>query len=64
MHNGGRPTGFKAGYSWIHARALTLHDSYPRTLAKFDGEGILLAIAGPAFDVPAGRGVYGPGERT
>jgi hypothetical protein len=37
----------------------------PRTLAKFDGEGrILLVIAGTAFDVTAGRGFYGPGERT
>ena len=60
----GRPTGFKAGYSWMHARTLTLHDSNPRTLAKFDGERILLAIAGTAFDFTAGRGFYGPGERT
>jgi hypothetical protein len=35
----------------------------PRTLAKFDGERILLAIAGTAFDITAGRGFYGPGER-
>jgi hypothetical protein len=56
--------GSKPATHGCNARTLTLHDSYPRTLAKFDGEGILLAIAGTAFDVTAGRGFYGPGERT
>jgi hypothetical protein len=39
----------------------------PRSLAKFsglDGGRILLAIAGTVFDVTAGRGFYGPGERS
>lgn len=63
------PTEFKAGYSWMprtHAPSLLFATYTPRTLEKFnglDGGRILLAIAGTVFDVTAGRGFYGPGER-
>jgi len=64
------PSEFKAGYSWkprTHAPTLLYTTYTPRTLEKFsgrDGGRILLAIAGTVFDVTAGRGFYGPGERS
>ena len=64
------PSEFKAGYSWMprtHAPTLLYTTYTPRTLSKFsgtDGGRILLAIAGTVFDVTAGRGFYGPGERS
>jgi len=63
------PTEFKGGYSWMprtHAPSVLFTMYTPRSLAKFsgiDGGRILLAIAGTVFDVTAGRGFYGPGER-
>ena len=57
-------------YSWmprIHAPSVLFTTYTPRSLAKFsglDGGRILLAIAGTVFDATAGRGFYGPGERS
>ena len=52
-----------------HAPSVLFTTYTPRTLSKFSGHGhdggrILLAIAGTVFDVTAGRGFYGPGERS
>jgi hypothetical protein len=64
------PTEFKGGYSWMprtHAPSVLFTTYTSRSLAKFsgvDGRRILLAIAGTVFDVTAGRGFYGPGERS
>lgn len=54
---------YSATHGYTHAPSLFMTHT-PRTLATFDGEGTLLAIAGTTFDVTAGRGFYGPGERT
>ena len=57
-------------YSWMprtHAPSALFITYTPRSPAKFsglDGGRILLAIAGTVFDVTAGRGFYGPGERS
>lgn len=50
-----------------HAPSVLFTTYTPRSLEKFsgvDGGRILLAIAGTVFDVTAGRGFYGPGERS
>jgi membrane-associated progesterone receptor component len=52
-----------------HAPSVLFTTYTARSLSKFSGHGhdggrILLAIAGTVFDVTAGRGFYGPGERS